>query len=170
MHNSKTFAMWWLASLLAIYFFGLCESQAQMNREKILKGHPVVVIIDSLSSRNLEVNSQVAARIREIVKSKSQAETYVYEGEEVWAKVRSLKKPGIYGKKAEVIISIDSTKSTGKTTIPLSGERKLKGKGKGILPYLLFPIGWLFKGSYVEKDTCVVSAKVSKDTYIYVAP
>ena len=87
----------------------------------------------------------------------------------MWAKVKSLKKPGIYGKKAELVVSFDSTKSTGGTTIPLAGEYKLEGEGKGILPYLLFPIGWLFKGSHIETtvmDSLVTVTYVNVDPYI----
>jgi len=124
-----------------------------------------------VNTKNLRAGDAVLAHVKDHLKRGD--DTYIYGGEVVWAKVKSLKRPGIYGKKAQLVISFDSTKSTGGTTIPLTGEKRFKGKGKGILPYILFPIGWLFKGSHIETtgaETCTTSVNVPEHITIDVQP
>jgi hypothetical protein len=171
-HKNKIHVLCLFAGLLVICFWGISQSQAQMLRGRMYKGDKVVVILDSkVSTKNLGVGDKVDAHVKRHVERGD--DTYIYGDDPVWAKVKSLKKPGIYGKKAELVISFDSTKSTGGTTIPLTGEERLKGKGKGIIPYLLFPIGWLFKGSHIETtgtDTCVAHVNVPDHIDIDVKP
>jgi len=174
-HKNKLLILGLASGLLVIFFWGVLESQAQMLRGRMYKGDPIVVVLDSkVSTKNLRVGDKVDAHVKSHIES--EGETYIYggdRGESVWGKVKSLKRPGIYGKKAELVISFDSTKSTGGSTIPLTGEITLKGKGKGVLPYILFPIGWLFKGSHIETtgtEICTTSVYVPEHITIDVKP
>jgi len=172
MRRRQIFKPWLATAMLILCFLIHYESQAQMLRGRMYKNDKVVVILDSkITTRDLKAGEKVAAHVKSHLKRGN--DTYVYGEELVWAKVNSLKKPGIYGGKAELVIGFDSTKSTGGTTIPLIGEIKLQGKGKGILPYLLFPIGWLFKGSHIETtgtDTCVTSVNVPEYITVQIKP
>ena len=167
MHKNKIHVFCLVAVLLVIYFWGIFESQAQLIG-RMFKGEEVVVTLGKVSTRNLKVGDKVEARVRDPVEKGG--DTYISQRELVWAHVKSLKKPGIYGKKAKLVVAFDSTKSTGGTTIPLAGgEYELEGEGKGILPYLLFPIGWLFKGSHIETtvmDSLVTVTYVDVSEYI----
>jgi len=174
-HKNKLAVLSLAVTLFVVYFCGIFESPAQMLRGRMYKGDEVIVILDSrLSTKNLRTGDAVLAHVKDHLKRGD--DTYIYGGERgevVWAKVKSLKGPGIYGKKAQLVISFDSTKSTGGTTIPLTGEKKFRGKGKGILPYILFPIGWLFKGSHIETtgaETCTTSVNVPEHITIDVQP
>lgn len=174
MHKNTIHILCLAAGLLIIFFWGISESHAQMLRGRMYRRDKVTVILDSqLSTKKLKKEEKVGAHVKNQIKKGS--DTYVYADEPVWAHVKLLKKPGIYGKKAELIVSFDSTKSTGGTTIPLFGEIPFKGKGKGILPYVLFPLGWLFKGSHIEttgKDVGETSVSVSDTSYlnVYIKP
>ena len=175
MQKNKLIILCLAGSLLVVFFWGLLESWAQMLRGRMYKGDEVIVILDTkVSTKNLRAGDPVIAHVKDHLKRGD--DTYIYGGERgevVWAKVKSLKGPGMYGKKAQLVISFDSTKSSGGTTIPLTGEKRLKGKGKGIIPYVLFPIGWLFKGSHIETtgaETCTTSVNVPEHITIDVKP
>lgn len=166
MHKNKLPILCLTCGLLVVFFWGILEPQAQLTG-RMFKGDEVLVILGKVSSKDLRQGDKVAAHVMDHFKKGD--DILINQREPVWAKVKSLKKPGIYGKKAELVISFDSTKSAGGTTIPLTGEITLKGKGKGIIPYILFPIGWLFKGSHVEKalsDSCVSAGYVNVPEHI----
>ena len=77
----------------------------------------------------------------------------INKGQIVYASVIKRSKGGAYSGGGNLTIKFDSTKSSGKTTIPLRGTAQLKGKsgaGKKIISIVLFPIGWLIKGGDIE--------------------
>ncbi len=77
----------------------------------------------------------------------------INKGQTVYASVIKRSRGGAYAGGGNLTLKFDSTFSSGKTMIPLRGSAQLKGKGgagKKIISIVLFPIGWLIKGSDIE--------------------
>ncbi|MFQ6032389.1 MAG: hypothetical protein ACE5K2_05645 [Candidatus Zixiibacteriota bacterium] len=129
---------------------------------RLYKGDKVTVKLGcQIGTDTIKVGTQFTAEVKE--EFRKGEDVYIYKGDPVFATVESVKKPGWYGRGAELVIRFDSTLSTGGTFIPLKGKLTLKGKNKKTLAYVLFFIGWAIKGKNVQTkgdESCVTEVNV----------
>lgn len=131
-------------------------------KARLYKGEEVKVVLHcQINTDTIKVGTQFRAKVKEEFKKGD--DIYIYKGDPVFATVESVKKPGWYGRGAELVIRFDSTLSTGGTFIPLKGKLTFKGKNKKTLAYVLFFIGWAIKGKNVQTkgdESCVTEVNV----------
>jgi hypothetical protein len=158
----RRFAFFLTAVVLVANLISFVIPSAQALVGRLYKGDKVEAVLDcQISTDTVKVGTQFMARVNKAFEKGE--DIYIYEGDPVFATVESVKKPGCYGKGAELIVRFDSTLSSGGTFVPLKGRLTFKGKGKRTLACVLFFIGWAIKGRHVQTtggESCVTEVDV----------
>lgn len=129
------------------------EAQQATGESLLTKGDTILVYVDAEDFETLK-----GKKIDEIFTIKILdnvdrfGNTLITQFTPVFCTVESHKGGSSFGRGGKFTASIDSTHSTAGTLIPLKGQIVLKGKGKGILPYIppIILVGWLMKGSDIQ--------------------
>lgn len=145
-----------LVAIAAMLTFSASKATAQQAKgESILnKGDSIAVYVDAEDFDALKAAKKGDnAKIKILENFIANGKKLINKSAPVFCTVTQRSKGGMYGGAGKLEVRIDSTHSNAKTMIPLKGLIALKGKRstpKTVISIVLFPVGWLIKGSDVE--------------------